>query len=75
MGESNRNSRFKELGDELTMQINKYSQTLIVLDKLQSESNTKFDYLLYENVRNFDSNQSIISETNKTINDYGIIIN
>ena len=75
MGESNINSRIKELGDGLTMQINKYSQTLIDLDKLQSESNTKFDYLLNINVRNFDSNQSFISETNKTINDYGIITN
>ena len=34
LGESNINSRFKELGDGLTMYINKYSQTLIDLDKL-----------------------------------------
>ena len=32
--ESNINSRFKEFGDGLTMHINKYSQTLIDLDKL-----------------------------------------
>ena len=34
IGESNINSHFKELGDGLTMHINKYSQTLIDLDKL-----------------------------------------
>ena len=31
IGEFNINSRFKELGDGLTMHINKYSQTLIDL--------------------------------------------
>ena len=34
IGESNINSRFQELSDGLTMHINKYSQTLIDLDKL-----------------------------------------
>ena len=34
IGESNINSRFKEVSDGFTMHIDKYSQNLIDLDKL-----------------------------------------